>query len=305
MTKRFYLTKSIMLFIFLSFYMIFSFKISAKAIQTDEMESTLLGAATITVESYSIENDYLEAGKDAAILLKVHNNGGTSASNVILTISCGNDMLYPSYGNGNQIYIGGLGAGVTKEVTIPVTVSSSFEQEAIDINCNFIYIASGKQLTNTSTIVIPAQSSSTIEVKSIGVSKRATVNGKSLLSVSYVNNSRTNITDARIVIEGNVSDDSSVIAMDTIEADKSYSKDYQISYSEVGEQNISISLVYTDTNGDEVNTDLGNYIVTVSESNGSSLVEEGNVVLTWIGRVIALVALLVACFVIVSYIRKR
>ncbi len=263
--------------------------------------------AIISVDDYTIEGGMIEAGKEITINLNIKNTAtSASASSVMLTLTNSTGSIYPAYGNDNQIYIGTIGAGKTKEVSIPMTIGSSFTGSAVDLTCQFDYETMGSKLSNASTIVIPSSGGSTIGVKSIDVSSHAIVNGKSLLSVSYVNQSSANITDAEIVIDGNVSKSSKVIKLDTVYAGKSYTQDYYVTFKKAGNQQINISLKYTDIDGEETITDLGSFGVTVSEENAVG--EKTNVlapILLWGGRVVAVVAMIFACMAVVLYIKKR
>ena len=215
-------------------------------------------------------------------------------------------MAYPVYGSGNQIYVGTIGAGKTKEVAVPISISSSFVGDAVDLTCRFSYTAGTQNMTNESTIIIPKSGGSTIGVKSISVSSHAIVNGKSLLSIGYINQSGSNITDARIVVDGNVSNSSKTIKLDTIYSGKSYSQDCYLTFKEAGEQDVSVSLVYTDVNGEETTMDLGTFGVSVSKE---AVLEEDNnslsTILTWAGRAIAAVAVIGDLATAFMFIKKR
>ena len=249
----------------------------------------------------------LEAGKDVTVNFNLHNTSDTySASSIIMTMTSSSGMIYPVYGTDNQIYVGTIGAGKTKTVSVPVTVSSFFRLDSVDITCQFDYISSNNKLGNTSTIVIPASGGTTLGVKSIDLSSHAIVNGKSLLSISYVNQSASNINDARLVVDGNVSKNSKNIKLDTIYSGKSYTEDFYVTFKKAGEQTVNVKLVYTDSDGEEKTNDLGTFGVTVSkeaasENNNSTV----NVVLTWVGRVIAALGLMAALAVVFIYIKKR
>ncbi len=263
--------------------------------------------AIVGVKSYTVEGGMIEAGKEITVNFTIENTASVeSASSVMLTLSNSTGTVYPAYGNGNQVYIGTIGAGKTKEISVPLTIGGAFTGDAVDLICQFDYETLNTKLSNTSTIVIPTSGGSTIGVKSIDVSSHAIVNGKSLLSLGYVNQSSSNITDAEIIVDGNVSKSSKVIKLDTVYAGKSYTHDYYVTFKKAGNQQINISLKYTDIDGEETITDLGSFGVTVSEENAVG--ENTNVlapILLWGGRVVAVVAMIFACMAVVLYIKKR
>ena len=248
----------------------------------------------------------LEAGKDVTVNFNLHNTSDTySASSIIMTMTSSSGMIYPVYGTDNQIYVGTIGAGKTKTVSVPVTVSSFFRVDSVDITCQFDYISSNTKLGNTSTIVIPASGGTTLGVKSIDLSSHAIVNGKSLLSFRYANNSEVNITDAKLVINGNVSNSSKAIKLDTAYAGKSYNKDFYVTFVEDGDQEITVTLEYTDIDGSEVSTDLGTYRILVSKETEEDVVVTPNRMLSMAGKAVGVLVLLGAVCVTIVYIKKH
>lgn len=262
--------------------------------------------AIVEVEDYTVEGGILEAGKEITINLTLHNTSrNVAATSVMMTLTSNSGMIYPVYGNSNQIYVGSIGAGASEVVSVPVSISEQFTGDMADLTCQFDYESSGNRMNNMASIVIPTSGGNTIGVKSIDVTTHAIVNGKSLLSFNYVNLSNKNITDAVLTIEGNVSSNSKKIKLDTIYAGKSYAHDYYVTFTKAGNQEINVKLSYTDVDGEAVETDLGNYSVTVSQESAGTATVVPSKILTWVGRAIAAIAGLAVVFVVVVYIKKR
>ncbi len=264
-------------------------------------------AAIIEVQDYTIEGGMIEAGKEITVNLTLHNTSSTmAATSVLMTLSNSTASLYPAYGSDNQVYVGNIGADKTKTVSVPMTIGANFMGDAVDLICRFDYAAQNTRLSNTATIVIPRSGGSTIGVKSIDVSSHAIVNGKSLLAISYVNQSSANITDARLIVDGNVSNPSKEIKLDTVYAGKSYTEDFYVTFKEAGNQQIQVSLAYTDIDGQQNVTDLGTFDVTVSKENVDDGAESGLTgILTLVGMGVAGVVLLLAAATVFIYIKKR
>ncbi len=264
--------------------------------------------AIIEIEDYSIEGGMISAGKEITVNMKLHNaSSSMSASSIMMTLTNSTGTVYPSYGKSNQIYVGTIGADETKEVSIPMTIGSAFAGDAIDLSCQFNYLAQNTQLSNTAMIMIPTSGGSTIGIKSIDVSSHAIVNGKSLLSFSYVNQSSSNITDAKLIIDGkNISSKSKEIKIDTVYAGKSYTKDFYVIFDKAGNQSIDVSLEYTDIDGEKNVTDLGKFDVTVSKENSEKISSSNvNRILGLVGKGVSFVVGLFALSVIYIYIKKR
>ena len=270
-----------------------------------EVEGSL--AAIIEIQDYNIEGGMIEAGKEITVNLTLHNTSNNiSANSVLMTLTNSTASLYPAYGSSNQIYVGNIAANGTKTVSIPMTIGANFAGSAVDLTCQFDYASQNVKLSNSATIVIPTSGGSTIGVKSIDVSSHAIVNGKSLLAFSYVNQSSSNITDAKLVIDGNVSSASKEIKIDTVYAGKSYTNDYYVIFNEAGNQTINISLQYTDITGEQKVTDLGKFDVTVSKENvEDASSDEMGKILDLVGKGVAAFVALLAFGIIYIYIKKR
>ncbi len=264
-------------------------------------------APIIEVQEYTIEGGMIEAGKEITVNLTLHNTAeNMMAGSIMMTLSNSTGTIYPVYGNANQVYVGAIGADKTKTVSVPLSIGENFMGNAIDLVCQFDYETNGVGMQNVSTIVIPTTGGSTIGVKSVDVSSHAIVNGKSLLELSYINQSSSNITDAKLIIDGDVSKKSKEIKLDTVYAGKSYTQDYYLTFNKAGNQKINIVLQYTDIDGKEIVTDLGDFDVTVTRE--STTVEKDNsaaFIIKWAGRGIALLAIAFALLSCVSYVKKR
>ncbi len=263
--------------------------------------------SVVEIESYTVEEGYIEAGKEANILLTIRNaNRNADAVSLVITVSSNSGMVYPKYGDDNQYYVGNLGAGKTATVTIPIVVASAFNGDYVDFNCNLTYVIGGRKITNSSTMILPGLSSEIISVNTLEVSAHAVKNNQSLLSIGYSNKGADNINDAVIVVEGNVSESTKKIDLGSIVAGKTYNKDCNIIYTMSGEQTVTVTLNYTDADGEQVKSDLGTFRVTVAEENAPTIIEKKkNPYLVWVGRGISAVALIIAAIVSFLYVKKR
>ncbi|CBK75178.1 hypothetical protein CIY_25630 [Butyrivibrio fibrisolvens 16/4] len=294
--------KKIMVCLFTVLCLVANTKIVANATEVDGNAMPI-----IEVQDYSIDGGMIEAGKQITVNLKLHNTSSVaSAGSVMMTLSNSTGTLYPAYGNSNQIFVGSIGADDTKEVSVPMVIGNNFMGNAVDLTCQFDYVAMSNRLNNSATIVIPTSGGSTIGVKSIDVSAHAIVNGKSLLAFSYVNQSSSNITDAKLIVDGNVSSTSKEIKLDTVYAGKSYTNDYYVIFEEAGNQTINVSLQYTDADGSQVITDLGSFDVSVSKENALENDTEGLMrIIDIIGKAVALLFGLVAVGAVLLYVKKK
>lgn len=275
--------------------------------EKQEVHTADSSLALIEIQNYSIESGTIEAGQNAEILIDLRNvSRKTNANGIMMTISSNSGVLFPAFGTDNQIYVGTISAGGTNTVTIPVTISSGFEGDYVDLTCRFDYESNGAVMFNSATMILPTASGEGLLVQSVGLGSKAIVNANSLLSISYSNMSKENINDAVLNINGNVTDDSREIKLGTAYAGKNYMKDYHINFTAIGEQSVTITLTYTNAANEKITKDLGSYSIEVSEETKNGQ-EAGtmSLVVIWIGRIIAVIAVVIAAVSVVLYIKKR
>ena len=279
---------------------------STNVIQTEAELNADSKVAYVEVEKYTIEGGLLESGNELTINLTVRNISSVAAAeSLVMTMSSESSMIYPKYGTDNQIFIGKLLPKESKTISIPVTVSSKFEGDATDFSCRFDYLSLDNKISNTSSMIITTSSGKGLIVKSMDLSSHAILNGKSLLSISYSNKSNGNITDAQLLIDGNVAAESKIIRLDTVYAGKNYTKDYNVTFTKAGNQDVSVKLVYTDVTGERLQADLGSYSVTVSDEVTARRGSTTSKALLWGGRALAGIVLLVAFVFGFIYFKKR
>jgi hypothetical protein len=273
----------------------------------EEDPASLSYNSVVEVESYEIEDGYIRAGKENIIKLKIKNaNKHSAVTGLVAVVSSSSGLIYPKYGIDNQFVVGSLAGGASATIEIPVVAASKLAGEYVDFTCNLNYAIGGVKLSNSSTMILPTQNMSAVVINTIDMSANASLNGKSLLSISYSNNSAENVNDAVLVVTGSVSNETRLIDLGSVAAGKSYNKDCFITFTETGEQTVTIALEYTTGNGERVEHELGSYIVNVVEQNAPDQTAGAlNPVFILVGRIVSVVAVLVAAIVIFVYVKKR
>ena len=273
---------------------------------TESDLGNLGGNSVVEVEGFVIDGGYLEAGKQNTVTLTLQNtNRYTVASNLVVAISSNSGMIYPAYGDDNHFYVGTVRAGDVVTLDIPIMVDSKVNVNYVDFTCDLVYESNGNRIATSSNMVLPTQNISTILVNSINVSDHAKLNGKSLLSISYSNNSNESVNGLTLLINGNVSEETKSIELGSASAGKSYTKDCNIVYTEQGEQVITVKLIYSEVNGSIIESDLGTYKIDVQEADEAEESQEKTRFPYYGGLVLAVLAFCVAVVEAFLYIKKR
>ncbi|WP_155833190.1 hypothetical protein [Butyrivibrio sp. WCD3002] len=262
--------------------------------------------AWIDLSEYSIENGLLSPGEENVLSLKIKNLSKLSAARgVSISISNDTGAVYPAYGTDNQVYVGRIEPEAEQTVQIPLMVSAELSEDKVSLKVSVSFVSNDSQYDNSFSIVIPARGEATIRVRSLEVNQSAIIGKKSLLSITMYNNGQKDVSDARLVITGNVSEDSKNIKLDTLSALMSHSEDGQISFTESGEQTIDVKLVYS-YNGITTEQNIGSYVVSVKQDTGVS--ENDYVfdpVIKSVGKMVAALFVAVAGILLCIYIVKH
>lgn len=265
------------------------------------------GTAIVELESYEIEEGVLAAGSEVTLNLNFHNiSSDNSASRFTLSLASESNMVFPVYGDDNQVYVGTISADETKTVSVPLKISKYFNLDIVDLECRIGYASNGNAMSNEIAIAIPSNTAYMLNASSVTVADTAIVGGKSLININYNNAGGTDITDANLVVEGNIWKDSKVISLGTVAAGRNYLKDFYIRFKESGEQEIKIKLVYTDASGSTCTVDKGTFKVNVrSEEDNSYVRYEANRTLKLVGLAICGISAISILVIVFMYMKKH
>lgn len=268
-------------------------------------------SAVVDIEAYEVEEGALNAGEQITLNLKVKNNSETTdAKNAVVTFESMDGALAPIYGDDNQIYVGTIPAGQTVNVMIEAVVNKQYKADATPLKCYFTYVSGASALNNTVVINIPTNVAGILQAESVVVAENATVGVNALVSVRCKNGGTTTITDAKLLVTGNVQEDNKEILLPTIGEGKTIAEDYYVSFVESGIQNVQLELQYTDANGNKCVIDCGEYKVNVTnkmtEADYDAVVEQTEGTSATVLKMILLgAAVCMIAGVTLGYLKKR
>lgn len=268
-------------------------------------------SAVLDIETYEVTEGSLNPGEQITLKIKVKNNSDVSnAHNAVVSFEAANGALAPVYGDDNQIFIGTVPAGQTVDVVVDAVVNKQYNLDAAQLRCYFNYVSGSVALSNNVTINIPTQVAGNLMVESTVVAENATVGVNSLVSVRCKNGGTTAITDAKLIVEGNIQEENKEILLSSLGAGKTISEDYYVNFTESGIQNLQITYQYTDAKGNVCTVDCGEYKVNVTDNvsgvANDAVVEQVEGTSTRVLKIILLGAVaLMAAGVTVGYMRGR
>ena len=277
---------------------------------TEAAEMSSRNSAIVSVESYKVEEGSLNPGEEITIKLKIKNNSAVApAQNVIITFDSNNYALVPVYGEGNQAYIDSIAPNDNVELSVKAKVNTLYDSDMAQLRCHFTYISGSEMLNNETTLCIPTYVSGNLIAESVVVAENATVGVNTLVSVRYKNSSSVDITDAKLIIDGNINEESKEIELPTVGAGKTYTNDYYVSFEQNGIQTLVLQYSYTDAQGNSYVTDCGEYKVNVTkgvqEYSDAVIKEESNMVMQAVKLALLAIAGVIIVVVVTRYIKKR
>lgn len=280
---------------------------------TDVYATQLASAdsAVVDIETYEVVEGALNAGEQITLKLRVKNNSDVSdANNTVVTFESANGALAPVYGDDNQIFIGTIPAGQTIDVVVDAIVNPQYNADAAQMKCYFNYVSGVVALSNAVVINIPTNVSGNLTAEAVTVAENATVGVNALVSIRCKNNGATAITDAKLVITGEVQEDSKEIVLPTIGAGKTIAEDCYVKFTEAGMQNVQIELQYTDSKENVCVVAGGTHKVNVIENMAGTdydaVVEQVEGVSSVLLKAVLLAAAVFMIIgVILGYFRKR
>ena len=278
--------------------------------ETEAAEMSSGNSAIVSIESYKVEEGSLNPGEEITINLKLKNNSTvTPAQNVMITFDSANYALIPVYGEGNQAFVDYIAPNDTVELSVKATVNTLYNADMAHLKCHFSYMSGTECLNNETTLFIPTYVSGNLISESVVVAENATVGVDTLVSVRYKNSSSTDITDAKLIIDGNINEESKEIELPIADAGKTYTDDYNVSFEKNGIQTLTIQYAYTDAQGNSYITDCGEYKVNVSkgvQQYSDAVIKEENGLVEQAARFMLLaIAGVIIVIVVTRYIKKR
>lgn len=273
---------------------------------------TSASSAVVGIRSYEILEGSLNPGEEITLKVVLENNSKVNAAeNVVLSYEVEGNKVFPIYGEDNQVYIGSIEAAGTKTVEMNLMVAKDYRADMVIMNIGMDYVSAGTIVTNDVTLNIPAYSLGKLVSESVVVASNATIGVSSLVSIRCKNEGTTDISDAKLIIDGNVEEESKEISLPILSAGKTCTQDYYVKFAESGIQTIQLAYQYTDNQGMMYTVDCGEYKVNVTNAvdateNGTVVVEmakDGSSIMLQLMMLVGAAVAIVA--VAVMYIKNR
>ncbi len=274
---------------------------------------TVEAGCGLMVVSYEIEKGDFSPGAESTIKFIIKNqNIKAAATDITAEISPTSSEITTVYGESNQKFLGNIGPGQTMEASFRLDVGTKIETSKAQVSLKLSYTMSGDDTERSSAVYIPIKQDGGIEINGVSVADSAKIGSRALISITYGNSSDETLKNVTFHLEGNIEEEGKTVNIGNLESRASDYHDAYVIFTELGEQTVSISVEYTDMEGNKFTKDVSNEVITVSEgeitnNNTNTVVmpNERHGILKTILKYLVLVAILVLLVVTFKVITKK
>ena len=264
-------------------------------------------APMLMIEKYSVTDEKIVPGQNFTLTLTLKNNSDTAAASNIMIDVTNPAGVAPIYGTTSQVFVGEIGAGRTKEVSIEYRSWTSIEGNSLDFNLTIL----SNQATNYVVLRIPVGSDYPVNVNSVSISPELRENEVGNATVVFDVLSEANISNLTMVLREN----GETIASSTIgnvTAGTLKSQNVSFSMDTVGKHTVDVILQYNDETGQTQEIEAASQTITVQKASSSATgisgdgedsTDKGDHYLALMG--IGGVLIVVIFLLVISLLRKR
>ena len=273
---------------------------------------TVEAGSGLMVVSYEIEKGDFSPGSESTIKLTIKNqNVKAAATEITAEISSGSSEVTSVYGESNQKFLGNIGPGQTLDVSFRMDVGAQIDISKAQVTLKLSYTMSGEDTEKSSSVFIPVKQNGGIVINGVSVADSAKIGSKALISITYENSSDETLKNVTFNLDGNSEEDGKTVEIGNLESGASDYHDAYVKFTELGEQTVSISVEYTDMEGNKFTKDVSNEVITVSEgevvNNNTTVImpDQENGILKTVLKYLVLVAIFVLLVVTYKVIVKK
>ncbi len=240
--------------------------IAALLLGTNDMDAfaaeEAAAAPMVVIEKYEVTDEKIVPGEDFTLTITLTNYNRTATAREVLLDIDNPDGVAPVYGTVSQVFVGDIGPGESKEISLEYNSWTTIITNTLDFYVTVI--TSMNQ--NYIVLRVPAGSDSPFSVLSANVPESVRVNENLSLSVAFQVLGEDNVSNVALTVyhDGQQIADSQIGILTP-----GVTKTQQVSMSlpETGEYALELALEYMDTAGQDIVVPIGTALVSVVDSD--------------------------------------
>lgn len=261
----------------------------------------------IMVEEYSVTDEKIVPGQDFTLTLKLKNHSNTKNAYDVVVDIVNPEGVAPVYGTTSQVFVGEIGAGKTKDISIDYRSWPNIDGNTLDFTLTIL----SNLPTGSVVLRIPVGADLPVNITSTSVSSELKTNETGSVTVSFDALSEGKISSLTMVLKENGQAIASS-AIGNVTAGMSKSQSFPFSFDKAGQHMVELVLQYSDELGQTREKSLGTWTVNVQKvseampdttamgerpANGSN----HNILLMGISGIL----IVVICLIIVGLLRRH
>lgn len=233
-------------------------------------------APMVVIDKYEVTDEKIVPGEDFTLTITLTNYNPTATAKEVLLDIDNPDGVAPVYGTVSQVFVGDIGPGESKEISLEYNSWTTIITNTLDFYVTVI--TSMNQ--NYIVLRVPAGSDSPFSVLSANVPESVVVNENLSLSVAFQVLGEDNVSNVALTVyhDGQQIADSQIGILTP-----GVTKTQQVSMSlpETGEYALELALEYMDTAGQDIVVPIGTALVSVVDSDSvdaeQNFIDDSNV----------------------------
>lgn len=207
----------------------------------------------VILTGYSYGGASIAAGSEADLTFTFLNTSRTTAiENVMLTVTCGSDLMLS--GSTNTFYFDRIPAGGSRTVTVPLKAVQRISASTQDVTLafNYEYVDREQRAGNQSnlTISIPLYQPDRFEIAAPTVPYTGYAGEEISLTLDYVNKGKSEVSNVEAEISGDADAYNPYQRIGNIESGKSGTIAFAITPQLEGDNQVTVKITYEDANGE-------------------------------------------------------
>lgn len=256
----------------------------------------------VLIENYQLSTEEVIPGEEFDLTLKLRNTSQFyDVYSVVVSAADEAEMIYPIYGNSNQVYTNRVYARNSSEVVFHLQAADTITQSVIPLEITITYNDNYfiEKQSNTTVLYLPVRLDGDLNIISCAVPESISVGTKARVSVSYENTGLKTLHNIRMKVTRRKSDgnNSSVTNLYSLSGGEKSTAEVYIDCNEEGSIPITISFTYEDEQGKTYETEGMAYGIRVTSKQVEA--EEENVTIIG-GGVSFFTYLILAAIVIIA-----
>lgn len=203
----------------------------------------------IVVSDYNYGGGPVAAGGKFPLFITLRNTGKLAVENIVVTIDGADNFTMD--GSSNTFYYSKIGAG--KEETQPINMqavtSAKTGAQSIGVTCKYEYVDGNRRATATADVKlsVPVVQPDRFQVNAPMLPENIQSGEETLISLSYVNKGKADVSNVEATLEGDVESVAKVQYLGNFEPGKSGNIGFVFTPQAPGKTDITLKIQYEDS----------------------------------------------------------